>query len=666
MGKMRGLKVDKMNSKMLGRKLREVIGVLRTTAVLIEEKVRYIINITTDFIFVNTERAKAFIGDKKEKTVVFLSDTAYKTKGHLFNAYDKVRFLKSDLFGHRDHGKISFEGGLKPKLRKRVAGFAVARAIRIREKMPKSGPEAMTRIRGSLRVLRYETRKMFSFTKDGSVRSFRYTRDYVTGIRKSTVAGLGAIAICGFSLVFVITTVVGSYAMSVTINGQQVGFVENEEELAAIVEVAEKEISEENQNINIKIDEDAIELDAVVNSKSNEDVVDEETLIKTAMDTDAVISTAAAISVNGEPVLYVGNQDEAEEVLTAIKDKYDVTGEDVISGFRQDVTITDATVDFDELMPTSSAVTYLLTGNKTIKKHKVKGNETDWDIAVKYGLTEKDIRKSNPGVNTKVIKKGDVLNISKMVPFVKMEVLATVGVSEKIDYKTQKIETDDLYVGESEVKKEGKKGEAFVTERAIFVNGKEESAQLIQKKVVKKPQTRVVLVGTKEKPEESYTSSYSSSGGTSSSSYSSSSSSSTTSSNSAKSKGGGSYVSSSVGLSNPMRSMTLSSGFGYRGGRMHTGCDFRNPSGTPVYASAAGKVTSSGYDGAYGNTVRISHGGGMTTVYSHLSSIYVKSGSSVSRGQQVGTVGMTGRATGYHLHFEVRINGTARNPLNYL
>ena len=98
----------------------------------------------------------------------------------------------------------------------------------------------------------------------------------------------------------------------------------------------------------------------------------------------------------------------------------------------------------------------------------------------------------------------------------------------------------------------------------------------------------------------------------------------------------------------------------------HTGLDISAPAGTVIKAAASGTVTFSGYKGSYGNMLVISHGNGVQTYYCHCSKLYVSTGTNVSQGQSVAAVGSTGNSTGPHLHLEVRINGVAYNPQNYV
>jgi murein DD-endopeptidase MepM/ murein hydrolase activator NlpD len=114
---------------------------------------------------------------------------------------------------------------------------------------------------------------------------------------------------------------------------------------------------------------------------------------------------------------------------------------------------------------------------------------------------------------------------------------------------------------------------------------------------------------------------------------------------------------------------TVTSGFGYRWGRMHEGIDISVPEGTPIRAAADGTVIlmQSEYEsGGYGNYTCVDHGGGLSTCYAHQSSFAVSVGASVSQGDVIGYSGNTGHSTGPHLHFEVRINGAPTDPLGYL
>jgi murein DD-endopeptidase MepM/ murein hydrolase activator NlpD len=98
----------------------------------------------------------------------------------------------------------------------------------------------------------------------------------------------------------------------------------------------------------------------------------------------------------------------------------------------------------------------------------------------------------------------------------------------------------------------------------------------------------------------------------------------------------------------------------------HGGLDIAGERGQPVFATAAGTISHVGYQGDYGNLVTVDHGFGLETRYGHLLNFSVKNGAKVQRGDLIGHVGATGRATGYHLHYEVRANGRLLNPLQLL
>ncbi|WP_370655190.1 M23 family metallopeptidase [Sphingomonas aurea] len=122
----------------------------------------------------------------------------------------------------------------------------------------------------------------------------------------------------------------------------------------------------------------------------------------------------------------------------------------------------------------------------------------------------------------------------------------------------------------------------------------------------------------------------------------------------------------------PVASLKFTSNFGIRSdpfrgtAAMHAGVDIPGPVGTPIYATADGIVSNASWRGGYGNLVEVNHGKGIATRYGHLSKILVADGARVTRGQLIALMGSTGRSTGPHLHYEVRIDGHAVNPLPFL
>lgn len=125
------------------------------------------------------------------------------------------------------------------------------------------------------------------------------------------------------------------------------------------------------------------------------------------------------------------------------------------------------------------------------------------------------------------------------------------------------------------------------------------------------------------------------------------------------------YANIGINLINPVGGR-ITSRFGARSRGTHTGLDIATSTGAGIVAAAGGTVTYSGYKGSYGKLLVISHGNGVETYYAHCSQLYVSAGMSVAQGQTIAAVGSTGNSTGPHLHLEVRLNGVALNPQNYV
>ena len=122
----------------------------------------------------------------------------------------------------------------------------------------------------------------------------------------------------------------------------------------------------------------------------------------------------------------------------------------------------------------------------------------------------------------------------------------------------------------------------------------------------------------------------------------------------------------------PAAAKYITSGFGYRSdpfvgqAAFHAGIDFKGPIGAPIFSAANGKVAFVGRRPGYGNSIDIDHGNGLHTRYAHMSAFRARAGQLVTAGQVIGAVGSTGRSTGPHLHFEVRLHGQPVNPRPFL
>ena len=223
---------------------------------------------------------------------------------------------------------------------------------------------------------------------------------------------------------------------------------------------------------------------------------------------------------------------------------------------------------------------------------------------------------------------GDYLKSSDSA--IMVESVTTLVVEEDIPFKTVETETDTLYRGSKKITKNGVKGKKETTYKVYSLNGVESKRVAESEKVITEPVSQEVLVGTK--PNEPV----SASGG--------------------------------KAMCWPVKRVARSYVSSYMGdGRGHKGMDIVAPGGTPIYAAEGGTVTFSGWDtSGYGYKIIIKHADGYETLYAHSRKLYVKKGDVVVKGEHIADVGTTGRSTGNHLHFEVHLNGSIKNPANYI
>jgi len=184
--------------------------------------------------------------------------------------------------------------------------------------------------------------------------------------------------------------------------------------------------------------------------------------------------------------------------------------------------------------------------------------------------------------------------------------------------------SNDVLQGQTKVQKEGKDGSKIVNKQVVIENRTIVGEKVIGESIVVKPENKIILKGLKVPT-----------------------------------------VAAVAAVIPPTRGM-ITSNFGARWGKNHNGVDIGAPSGTPIYALMEGVVSYARWEDGYGKVIKIEHNGKLQTIYGHCSAIEVKEGQKITKGQEIGKVGSTGRSTGPHLHFEVRVAGVPVEPTQYL
>ena len=333
------------------------------------------------------------------------------------------------------------------------------------------------------------------------------------------------------------------------------------------------------------------------------------------------------VVVNGTPVGTIEDQTALTSLMDELKAQY--TNENTISArFTDAVRVENVYSDaglmsMDEMR---AALTANTTGETT---YTVQGGDTFNGIAFANNMSISDLEALNPGININRLMIGDVLNVKETIPLLSVTTVEDVTYSQAIPCPVETVEDDTLYQGSSKIKVQGTEGEALINAHVTCLNGKEQSREIISQETLREPTTTIKAIGTKPRPKTASTGTYSWPIYGRITSY-----------------FGGRYI--------------------FGGYSYHSGIDISASYGAPIYAADGGTVTFSGWKGTYGKLVIVTHDNGTQTYYAHNSSLLVSAGQKVYKGQQIAKAGSTGRSTGTHCHFEVRVNGTSVNPLSYL
>lgn len=344
------------------------------------------------------------------------------------------------------------------------------------------------------------------------------------------------------------------------------------------------------------------------------------------------VMKTSVLRVNGQIVGAVDDGASLDAMLESIQASY-MTENTVSVQFVDSLAITREYTATSAIRDVAD-MEKLLTSNTTERvDYTVRAGDTFSGIAARLDMPMKDLQALNPGIDINKLMIGQVLVTRQAVPFLSVRTVDSVTYDGSIPYTVETVNDNTIYEGSSKVLTRGVDGWATYTADVTYVNGVEQERVILDTQVHTEPVTQVVAIGVKPRPRTMAT---------------------------------GRFIW-------PLRGR-IASGYGSRyifgSYSFHSGIDITGAYGAAIAAADGGKVVFSGTGRgsywSYGNYVEIDHENGLHTIYAHCSSLNVRTGDRVYQGQTIARVGATGRATGNHLHFQVKRSGETVNPYHYL
>lgn len=344
--------------------------------------------------------------------------------------------------------------------------------------------------------------------------------------------------------------------------------------------------------------------------------------------------TAYDLVVDGEVWFTLSSKEEIQSLLNEHIQTYAYANDQKFSNANistlQSVEIVETKVDQDFVYTLEEDIAKLNQIETAANVYIVQKGDNLWNIAIANDIPLSQIIKYNPTIDPDKIWPNNEILFEPENPMLDVSVNYEEKIVEDVMYPTEYIYDDSLYVSQRIVVQKGVMGRQIATYEVTEINGYEEDRYSTQETLMVKPTKAIVRVGTKRTLVRTSSTNFGVTVGRFTSSY-------------------GWRV-------HPITKVRT----------FHDGIDIAGPIGTNVYAYTDGTVTTVGYDSYYGKYIVINHGGGLTTIYKHLSGFVVKQGAKVKVGDHIGEMGSTGFSTGSHLHFEVRVNGASKNPLDYI
>ncbi|MDL2273799.1 peptidoglycan DD-metalloendopeptidase family protein [Oscillospiraceae bacterium OttesenSCG-928-G22] len=444
-------------------------------------------------------------------------------------------------------------------------------------------------------------------------------------LSRFTVARAAAAVFLAASVAVVISTAIVSVGLQVYLDGEPLGFVGSQSDFEDVVASVEKKASDilgypyaVQSDIRYEFD--------MVNRRDMLDLHEVEAALFSEI---SEIKRLYVLTVDGEALCASADKAAITEELDALLAPYRTDAENETVSFILDNSLTLEYTDASLEMSRDDVAAALRKNVREAESYEIQPGDTLARIAASHGTTADTLVAMNPGVSASTLRAGEPVAVTKALPLLSVKVEKVEVYNVAIPHDTEKIPDDTLYVGTTKVNVAGVDGSKQITANVTYIDGAEENREILEELVQSEPITEVLRVGTKKRVAT------------------------------------GNFI-------RPFVGGYISSHYGYRTfrgrGDMHTGTDFTSSGarGKPIRASDGGTVTFAGWKGSYGNLVIIDHGNGYQTYYAHCQSFMVSVGQKVAQGENIARVGSTGRSTGPHLHFEIRINGNHVNPMNYI
>jgi murein DD-endopeptidase MepM/ murein hydrolase activator NlpD len=425
--------------------------------------------------------------------------------------------------------------------------------------------------------------------------------------------GMASLLVAGFGFF--------DFGLEVQVNGQSIGFVANQSDFEDGIRRVNSRMSgmlNEPYHFNPSVSYHF----SLVNRK---EMLNREQLDQTLFGFIDNLGFLYTLSVDGSVI----GASESRDVIDSAVQSLIIEQPGVDVGFASDVAVSRQWVDLSKVKSEDQLQELFAVPLRPAAYHTPSDPETLDSIARSYGMTADTLLSYNPDLDPDGFAEAAVIVVSPELPLISIETSQRITEEVVLSYETHQMEDGSMIQGQSSVVQAGADGLAMITYELRTLNGREQQRVVLSKEILLQPVDRVVTVGIREPPPKTPT---------------------------------GTYVRPFNGI--------MTSNYGWRRLRgrseFHTGVDFAGPFGSRIVAIDGGTVTFAGWKGNYGNTVIISHGNGLESLYGHNSSITVKVGQRVGKGEQIARMGSTGRSTGNHVHLEIRRNGKHVNPWNFI